>query len=296
MGIVDDGDAGREDFRAHQILEEAHAAGDGGAGDGAGEMPQQSGRHPRLIDHRHGLRFRFARIEPGDGAGARFAAHFFGTVEIGRMTRAGAFVAAFHAGAFAGQHRDAETVARSGIAAQKSFAGGECDRAAAEACAAAFGVRHAGHRHGRAFDRARPLDQEFGARLRRVLDIERRKRFRQTAGRRQAREFVFRGKPRHGDGALRQFAQRALRQIGGGDERHALAHEHAQTQIGRFRAFHVFQIAEPVRDARRHALDQQRVGGVRARRARGTDQTVEDILRIGRFRHRLRKPRPAGRR
>ena len=40
MRIVDDGDARREDAKAHFVFEEGDAASDGGAGNSAGEMTQ----------------------------------------------------------------------------------------------------------------------------------------------------------------------------------------------------------------------------------------------------------------
>ena len=48
------------------------------------------------------------------------------------MPRAGMVIVALHAGAFAGQDRDADAVAGAGIAAEKACAGGERDRACGE--------------------------------------------------------------------------------------------------------------------------------------------------------------------
>ena len=50
--IVNDGDGGREDLLAHPVLEEADAAGDGGAGNRARQMAQQAGGYARIEDHR----------------------------------------------------------------------------------------------------------------------------------------------------------------------------------------------------------------------------------------------------
>ncbi len=89
----------------------------GDAGNGAGEMTQQARRLVGMKHHRHGLGFHAAGIEPLDGLLAGGAPDLLGAAQIARMAGAGVIIVAFHAGAFAGQHRDADTVAGAGIAA-----------------------------------------------------------------------------------------------------------------------------------------------------------------------------------
>ena len=130
--------------------------------------------------------------------------------EIARVTRAGAFVITLHGGAVARKHRHADAVARAGISAEEPFAGGERNRAAAEACAAAFRVGDAGNGHRRTFDGACAFDQKIGRRLERVFDVEFGKAFRKTVRRREPCIFVFRREFRHRHRALGQFCQSAL--------------------------------------------------------------------------------------
>src|SRR6185312_16843468 len=66
--IVDNADARREHRLAHELLEKAHAARDGGTRNRPREMPQQPRRNSRIEHHRHALRFHAARIEPLDRA------------------------------------------------------------------------------------------------------------------------------------------------------------------------------------------------------------------------------------
>jgi hypothetical protein len=208
------------------------------------------------------------------------------------MSRAGVIVVALHAGAFAGQHRDADGVAGRGVAAEEAFAGGERDGGAAIARAAAFGIGDALHGHGRRLDGARAVDQRIGGRLMAVFDIEIGNGFRQALFRRQPGIFVFRREPRHRDRAFGQFGYAALGYVAGGDEGDLCADKNAQTEIGGFRALDILEFAEAAGDAGGNALDDQRVGRVRASPFGRPDQAGQNILLIGPRlrRHRIRMP------
>ena len=103
---------------------------------------------------------------------------------------------------------------------------------------------------------------------------------RQTIGGRQTGEFVLRRQPRHGQGAAGQGGQRVGGEIGRGDERHLLADEDAQAQIGAFAAFHIFQLAQAIGDAGGDILHQQGVGGIGAGFFGGIEQGGEKGLGV----------------
>ena len=107
---------------AHPVLEKGNAAGDGGAGNRAGEMTQQAGRFVPVEHHRHGLRLHLAGIEAPDRLFAGDAADLGGASQIAGMAGAGMVVIALHAGAFARQNGDADGMAGAGIAAEKAGA------------------------------------------------------------------------------------------------------------------------------------------------------------------------------
>ncbi len=277
--IIDDPDVRPEHGLAHLVLEEADTAGDGAAGDGADEMADESGGHPGIVDNRHGCRFGLARVEARHSAFAGAASHRFGAFEVARMAGTGAVIVALHARALAGQNGDTDAAAGAGITAEKSFGGGQRNRAAAVAGAAALRIGHALDGHGRGFDRPRPFDQQIGRGLVRIFQVERRIVARQQLGRGQPGIAVFRRQPGHRHGPVRQFGQRLGRVVCGRDEGHARADEDAQAQVGAFRAFDVFQISQPVGDARRSALHQKGIGRVGAGFACGLEQLFEDALR-----------------
>ena len=64
----------------------------------------------------------------------------------------------------------------------------------------------------------------------------------------------------HGDRALDQPRQRLGGTVVGGDDRLALAHQHAQAKIVAFRALELFKLAQAPRMADRHALDEHGIG------------------------------------
>src|SRR6185436_10892187 len=144
--IVDNADAAREDLLPHLVLEEAGAARDRRAVDGADEMADQAVGDARIVDDRD-LRGRgLARIEAAHRA---LAGGFAERHRVGQALaeyRAGEIVVALHAGAFAGQNRDADAPAAGGIAAAEAVAGGERDLHLAPARFRALGVGDARHR------------------------------------------------------------------------------------------------------------------------------------------------------
>src|SRR6185437_17063350 len=66
--IVDDGDRCREDALAEAVLEEAGAARDRRAGDGADEMADEAARDARIEDDRHVAGRHLAGAEPAHRA------------------------------------------------------------------------------------------------------------------------------------------------------------------------------------------------------------------------------------
>src|SRR6516162_3413220 len=122
--VVDVGDARGEDVLAMLVLEETRAAGDSSAADRSDEMPEQAGRHPRIVDHRHLTGRDLACAETAYRPLARAPPHLGGIAEIAGVDRARIVVIAFHAGAFAGDDADADTVPGTDIAAGKAV---RCD-------------------------------------------------------------------------------------------------------------------------------------------------------------------------
>ena len=124
------------------------------------------------------------------------------------------------------------------------------------------------------------LDQEFGAGLRGIFQIELGNVPGQAVGRGQAGEAVLRRQPGHGDGAAGQAGQGIGGEIGRGDEGHFLSHKDTQAQIVTLRPLDIFQLAQPVGDAGGDALDKKGVGGIGAGFAGGFQQGAENSLGI----------------
>ena len=256
MRIVDDRDAGREHFLAHPVLQETHAARDGGAGNRAREMTQQAVGHARFKHDRHAWDGTLRGLRRATARSPALLPTFSAASRSPRMPRAGTVVIGLHVGAFAGQHGDADAMTGAGIAAEEAGAGRERNRTAAEVRAAAFGIGDARHRQRGAFCRAGALDQRVGGRLGGVFKVERGNALREAIRRRETGEFVLRRQLRHRHGAAGQGIERVRREIGRGDECHALADKHPQAQIGGFGPFDIFKLAQAVGHAGGNAFHQ----------------------------------------
>ena len=197
------------------------------------------------------------------------------------MTRAGAFIVALHGGPFTGENRHANGMAGSGVAPEESLAGRQRDRRAAEAGAAAFGICNALDGHRRFFDDTGSFHQRVGRRFGGIFDVEIRNGFGQPLARRQSGKFVLGRQFRHPNRAFGKRAHTLFGEVGGRDERNLPADKDAQAKIVGFRAFDVFELAEPVGYACRNILDEQGVGRIGTGGARRTDEVMEQILGIG---------------
>ena len=178
--IVDDANALGEDRLAHHGLEKAHAPRDGGAVDGARQMPEQPARHARVIDDGQSGAFQLARIEAPDRALAGLRADRARRVEVACMARARAFVIGLHGGAFARHHRAADAVRGSAMDAAEACAGCEhlCPRGPACACTVGIGDALDGARG--VFGLPRQRRQALRRGLSPVFQIERGKRLGET--------------------------------------------------------------------------------------------------------------------
>ena len=94
--VVGDGDAGAEHGLAQPVLEEAAAAGDRVAADGAGEMAQQPGGGAGRVDDRHPGGRDLARADPARGALPGLAADALGRGQVGAVGRLAILVVALH--------------------------------------------------------------------------------------------------------------------------------------------------------------------------------------------------------
>ena len=78
----------------------------------------------------------------------------------------------------------------------------------------------------------------------------------------QATVGVFRHRPRHGQSALHQFGDGALRYVAAGDRRLLLTNKHPKAHVLAFRAFEVFRVAKAATGAERCAFEQYGIGAV----------------------------------
>src|SRR5205823_6328873 len=154
-----------EDLLSQLVLEEAGAARDRRAADGAGEVADKAASDPRIEHHRDLLRGDFARLQALDRALACALADRGGLLEVRAVDRAREIVVALHPGAVAGNDRDADALARGLVAAGETVGGCQHYFGAAPACLGALGIGDAGHGARRVLGRHRALDQ----RLRRGL-------------------------------------------------------------------------------------------------------------------------------
>jgi len=91
--------------------------------------------------------------------------------------------------------------------------------------------------------------------------------------------------PGHRHGAVDQFVQRAVGRIGGRDNRHALAHEDPQAQIGRFRAFQFFERTHAPVHRKRGVGESHGIGTVGTGLERAINQIARQIERFFLFCH-----------
>jgi len=91
---------------------------------------------------------------------------------------------------------------------------------------------------------------------------------------------VRRRDPRHGDRAFDQFGDGAGRAVRGRDDRLSLPDEDAQPEVLALGALELLELAEPAGMADRGALDEDRVGGVGAGRARLRDEVGEEVEHV----------------
>ena len=193
------------------------------------------------------------------------------------MNLGGVVVVAFHADAFAGDHRDADTMVRAGIGAGETVAGGDRDPGQRVAGRGAFGIGHAVDRQRGFLAGARLRDQRRVVGFAGVDEVEVGPGCGELFGSGETAPFVFRHGARHRDGAVGQFVERAVAEIGRRDDRLLPADEGTQAEILAFLAFELLDLAEPQRMRQRGRAYQHGVGGVGAARFGGGDQRGETV-------------------
>ncbi len=194
------------------------------------------------------------------------------------MDGAGEIVVPFHRGALAGQDRRGDAELRAPIGMGHAVGRGQRDGGHRPPCLSALGIGDPGNGQRRLFGAGRPIDQGFGGRFARVVHVQ----IGYLAGQQifrigEAAIGILGNRAGHGDGPFAQFAEAALGQIGRGDDGLALADEDPEADVGAFRAFQVFGVAEPPGDGERGAGNQDRVRRVGARRPGLGDQIVEPL-------------------
>ena len=172
--VLGDRDRLGEDALSEPVLQKARAARDRRAGNRPQQMRDQAARDARIEHDRNASSRHLARAEPLDGALAGIAADLGRVAQIGGIDRAGEIVVALHLRAGAADHRDADPVARPGIAAGEPVRGDERDPRAPPAGLGALGIGDAFDRERGLLGRPGALDQGLGIRLLGVEHVERR--------------------------------------------------------------------------------------------------------------------------
>src|SRR6202008_3830727 len=108
--IIDDGDVRAEDALAEFVLQEARAACDRGAVDGARQMTEQAAGDAGVIADRPPGGRRLAGVEPLHRPFAGALADGGGILEIAAVDGRRVVVVALHARALAGEHGGADAV------------------------------------------------------------------------------------------------------------------------------------------------------------------------------------------
>ena len=218
-----------------------------------------------------------ARVEPLDRALAGAAADLFRRFEIGGVQRGGIIVVALHAGAFAGDRRHRDAVARAEIGAAEAVAGHQHHAADAGRRGRAAGFAHALHGERRPLRRARAIASSSRRRAARGSSRSRSgKSCASSAG--SARPAYW-----------SSGATRAIATARSAERRDAVAAScrwsrpppgcGRPARAGRCRRLRSARIPRPRRRAPRrlrHAAHRHRVGGIGAGRSRGLDQPLRE--------------------
>ena len=227
-----------------------------------------------IVHDGHLAGFDLARIGARHGAFAGLAADAFGRSEIGRMRRRREVVVALHAGAFAGNRRHRDTLARSQIRAVETGRGHQHHAADAARGRRTAGFGHALDRKARGFGFAGAAF-EFRCRGNVAIEqIEIGKFARQQRRIGKADIFVVGRDARHRHRAFGEFRNAIAADVIGRDHGLALSDQHAQADIVALGALGFLDAAVAHFDALRNAAHRDRVGGIRAGALRGLDQAL----------------------
>ena len=278
--LLEDANRGIEQFVLLLAEQEGGFARHRGAAHRPQQMADQSVAHPGIEHHRErSARHRF-RVELGDRAAPRLGADRRRAGQIGAVARGAIVVIGLHPAALARDHAGGQAVPGRLVAMGKPVRGDQRADRLREAGAAAVGIGHAGNRPRCVLGLERGFAQSFGARLVGVREGEIGDRAgEQAVLRREAGIGILRREPRHRQRPLGQFRKAVAREIAGLDRGGALPDHDPQRYRLALRAFDLFQLAEPYRDAFGSLGAGHRIGGIGAQPSGGLDQ-------IGAARHR----------
>ena len=262
---------------AKLFAQEARLAGDRGAIGGARQMSDQRPGDAGIEHHRYPPRRNLARIEPFDRALAGAAADRFRAFEVCGVQRRGEIVVGFHAGAFSGDSRHRDAVARADRGALKAAAGDQHSAADAGGGRRAARLGDAGDGKTCGFRLCGALFQNLdrghvGIEQIQLGEFVREQRRVGQSGVR----IVGRG-ARHGDGTLRQRIEAAALQVVGRDHRLLAADEDAQADVVAFGALRFLDGAVAHFDRERDRAQGHGIGLIGAGALGGGDETMGEI-------------------
>ncbi len=264
--IVADADARREDPLIHPVLQETRPAGNGRAIDGAGQMPQQTARRTRFINHMSLAGGQLLRIKPAHGPLTRTLSDQGRSVHIFKEGPGIEIIIPLHGRALSGNRRHGQAKAGAGIGAGETVARRQYHAAQPPGGTGSARTADTGNRKPGSFGGQRHLFQLIGGRLMAVQQLQFRQGLQQAVFFGKTRIGVLRGNAGHGNGPggkAIEILQRVGRNGGG-----ALSDENAQSDVIPLGALGFLDLAFPHLDAQRHTGDGHRIACIGACTAR----------------------------
>ncbi len=243
-------------------------------------MADQAAGNARVEDHGHAAGRGLARAQAAQRPLRRLAADLGRVLQVGAVDLGGELVVALHLQALARQHRDAQRVARHGVAAGEAVRGRERDARVRPAGLGALRIGDPGKRPRGVFASRGAFDQGLGRRFDVVADVQLRRRLGQLVRVGQAAVRILRHRARHGQRAFHQLVERGRRGVRGRDDRLAPADEDPEAEVVAFLPLEALQLAKALGMGERDGMRVQRVGRVRACGLGLRDQAVEQVERI----------------
>ena len=136
-------------------------------------MSEQCARHARIINHRHGTRFKRNGIQPAYRALTGFLPDGFRRVQIFKMARAVIGIVPLHAIALTGNHAGRTAIATGRIGSREAVAGCQRDDRPPTAGSATLTVGHARDGARGVFRLQRHFPQSFWRQIPAIIAINR---------------------------------------------------------------------------------------------------------------------------